>query len=241
MDKSDDEKIKRCLKQASLLIDSGRHVFIHVDTKLSVTEPDGIFRPIKSRPVFEEAIELCDEVLAIDPGNDFALELKIYTLSLLSRDQEIIRIFNESITINPRDVKMLNRKLKYLNKICINSRELEDALSTSDQLLAIDPENVSALIMKGRGANRCRDNEFAIYYFDQALQIDPNSVEALMIKGETLDGLNRKDESVKLYNEVIKIDPNNEEALRRRENARFDPVEQTLRSISRRLIGYPKM
>ena len=63
----------------------------------------------------------------------------------------------------------------------------EEAIEYFDRVLAIDPNHVGALIIKGLALDRLARSEEAIEYFDTALAIDPNHVGALLSKGLALD------------------------------------------------------
>ncbi len=67
----------------------------------------------------------------------------------------------------------------------------EEAIEYFDRVLAIDPNHIGALIIKGLAFDRLARSEEAIEYFDRVLAIDPNHIGALLSKGLALDRLGR--------------------------------------------------
>src|SRR5262249_42139512 len=75
------------------------------------------------------------------------------------------------------------------------------------QVLAGDPNCVSAWNLMGVMASQLNKHEVAIQCLSNALQFDPNSAEIHYNMGMALQGLNRLDEAIASYQRAIEIDP----------------------------------
>jgi tetratricopeptide (TPR) repeat protein len=107
----------------------------------------------------------------------------------------------------------------------------EEAIEYYDKALAIDPDNVGALV--GIGASLANSSKYkgsmayydkalhkeAIECYDKALAIDPNNVEALNNKGFSLFGLDKYKEAIEYNDKVLAIDPSYINALNNKKAA----------------------
>ena len=59
---------------------------------------------------YNEAINLFDKVLAVDPNNTLALSNKGTTLAYLQKYNEAISLFNKALSIEPNNTGILNSK-----------------------------------------------------------------------------------------------------------------------------------
>jgi len=89
----------------------------------------------------------------------------------------------------------------------------EDALFCCDKELALRPDNLRALELKGLCLNDLGRNQEAIEVFDRILARREDDVFALMGKGCALLELGRYDESLSHLDAVLKLNPELEEAL----------------------------
>ena len=55
----------------------------------------------------------------------------------------------------------------------------DEAIALFDRILAIDPDNLDALVAKGNALYALGKNEQAVSYYDKALEIDPNNSDAM--------------------------------------------------------------
>ncbi|HSF49968.1 MAG TPA: tetratricopeptide repeat protein [Nitrososphaeraceae archaeon] len=91
----------------------------------------------------------------------------------------------------------------------IDSGKTDEALKCYDQVLSIDPNNLSALNDKGYLLNKLGRYNEALEYFNKALSIDPTYVDALLNKGNSLSCLNKHDKAINFYDQVLKIESTN--------------------------------
>jgi len=90
-----------------------------------------------------------------------------------------------------------------------NSREL----TWYDKALAINQNNVPALVQKGTDLVNAGEGQQAIIWLDKALKIDPSNMMALVSKGAALRGLGQYQDAIVMYDRVLAIDPNDVYAL----------------------------
>jgi len=82
-----------------------------------------------------------------------------------------------------------------------------------DKALAIDPNDMSALVNKGLALYNLGSNTEAIKLYDKALAIDPDNIVVLNNKGISLASLGNYTGAIELYDIVLAIDPNDMSAL----------------------------
>jgi tetratricopeptide (TPR) repeat protein len=90
-----------------------------------------------------------------------------------------------------------------------NSREF----TWYDRALAINQNNVPALVQKGTDLVNAGEGQQAIIWLDKALKIDPSNMMALVSKGAALRGLGQYQDAIVMYDRVLAIDPNDVYAL----------------------------
>jgi len=77
-----------------------------------------------------------------------------------------------------------------------------------DRALAINQNNVPALVQKGTDLVNAGEGQQAIIWLDKALKIDPSNMMALVSKGAALRGLGQYQDAIVMYDRVLAIDPN---------------------------------
>ena len=86
-------------------------------------------------------------------------------------------------------------------------------LTWYDKALAINQNNVPALVQKGTDLVNAGEGQQAITWLDKALKIDPSNIMALVSKGAALRGLGHYQDAIVMYDKVLAIDPNDVYAL----------------------------
>jgi tetratricopeptide (TPR) repeat protein len=113
-----------------------------------------------------------------------------------------------------------------------NLEKYEDAISYYDKILAIEPDNVTALgkkgdafallgrssdaiILYGQVIDIKKDHEDSgKLYADKILELDPQNINGLLKKGESIIiYYDKLDEALSYFDKVLVIDPNNVQAL----------------------------
>jgi tetratricopeptide (TPR) repeat protein len=82
-----------------------------------------------------------------------------------------------------------------------------------DKALAINQNNVPALVQKGTALVNEGNGYQAITWLDKALTIDPTNMMALVSKGAALQELGQYRDAIVMYNRVLAIDPTDVYAL----------------------------
>ena len=77
-----------------------------------------------------------------------------------------------------------------------------------DKALAVNQNNVPALVQKGTDLVNDGKAQQAIVWLNKALKIDPTNLMALVSKGGALKNLGQYQEAIVMYNRVLAIDPN---------------------------------
>ena len=93
--------------------------------------------------------------------------------------------------------------------------ELKDSkgITWYDKALAINQNNVPALVQKGTALVNEGNGYQAITWLDKALTIDPTNMMALVSKGAALQELGQYRDAIVMYNRVLAIDPTDVYAL----------------------------
>ena len=95
----------------------------------------------------------------------------------------------------------------------IKTKNYEEAISSFDIVLEIDPNHLEALINKAKTLVNLGKSEQALSYYDRVLEIDPQHVEALSLKGDELVKLGKSEQALSYYERVLEIDPHHIDAL----------------------------
>ena len=82
-----------------------------------------------------------------------------------------------------------------------------------DKALALNQNNVPALVQKGTALVNEGNGYQAITWLDKALTIDPTNMMALVSKGAALQELGQYRDAIVMYNKVLAIDPTDVYAL----------------------------
>lgn len=96
------------------------------------------------------------------------------------------------------------RTVTYATQVEIqNSNEI----SWYDKALAINQNNVPALVQRGTDLVNQGKYEEAIMLLDKALKIDPTNIMGLVSKGAALRELKQYNEAIVLYDRILAMDP----------------------------------
>ena len=90
---------------------------------------------------------------------------------------------------------------------------LNSKINWYDNALAVNQNNVPALVQKGTDLVAQGKEEQAITWLDKALSIDPTNLMALISKGAALRELGQYPEAIIFYDRVLAIDPHDEYAI----------------------------
>lgn len=95
----------------------------------------------------------------------------------------------------------------------IELEEYDLALQVFDNVLKIDPNNISALYYKSEIYLEQEKFNPALFYAEKVLEFEPKNIQALNNKGEAFAGLGKYNEAHDSFDKVLEIDSTNIEAL----------------------------
>lgn len=154
--------------------------------------------------MFFEAIECFDEGLEIDSKNPLLIYNKAGCLMELGQFDEAHFLLQNVIILCSEYDSELMLNLKANSYIYLD--DLDKADECFDEILKEYPNNVEALIFKGR----FYDNEgrylLALKCFDKVIKEDPLNAEAHMYKGETLYDMGKYQRAVTSINRAFDMD-----------------------------------
>jgi|GEM_PF-3798420 len=139
---------------------------------------------------YESAIEHCDAVLASDPENTRALELKTECLTELGRYTEALDSGNKFLSLRPEAAtpEMLSR----MGGLNLKAGEYAGALPCYDaaakgydEMLALSPDDISLLKEKAILLVKAQRYDEAEGCYDSIIALEPDNAYAWIGKGDT--------------------------------------------------------
>ncbi|MBI4416797.1 MAG: tetratricopeptide repeat protein [Euryarchaeota archaeon] len=152
-----------------------------------------------------------------------------------------VRVLQGATSLAPDDLRIRRRidELQvdvplFLSRALVASAsgQLEEALSLFDRILAVEPDNVNALVGKGVALRRVGREDEALVTLDAALARQPNNTAALRAKGQILEGRDAHEEALVSYEALVEASPRDAEvwALRAGVLEEVGQIEQALAS-----------
>lgn len=169
----------------------------------------------------KEAIQACDQALAIDQNNAWAWRYRVSLLCELKCYEEAIQACDRALAIDQNDAATWNDKGNTLYHL----KRYEEAIQACDRALAIDQNYARAWNNKGNALRDLKRDEDAIQAYDRALAIDQNYVAAWNNKGLALGDLKRYEEAIQACDRALAIDQN--------EGAPWNTKGSALRNLNR--------
>ena len=94
----------------------------------------------------ERGLALADRAIAINPNLALAWTIKGYLTALMGDMVDAQRALNEAIRLTPLDTGNLIGVIRSYESICVALRQHEELVGWAKKLLAINPQDVSALV-----------------------------------------------------------------------------------------------
>ena len=157
-----------------------------------------------------EAVQRYDEL--IDPRNPNSLELyrRAVTLDANGQTDKALQEYADAIKADPRtSLAFLSRGIL----LAVRKRAYNRAIEDFNKVLAIDPNNVEALISRGDAFAQLGDNGRAMADLDRAVELAPNQPLVLLTRGQVESRRNDLTGAIRDYEAALKIDPRNADAL----------------------------
>ena len=149
----------------------------------------------------EEALEIYEAALKVDPLTVAAWHGKGNVLNDLKLYEDALNVYNQALEIDEQDAVVWNEigiTLYYLKRY-------EDALIAFNNALKIDEQFVSAWNGIGITLYYLKRHEDALSAFNRALDIDEQFVYAWHGKGNVLNDLKRYEEALNAYDKALEI------------------------------------
>lgn len=90
--------------------------------------------------------------------------------------------------------------------------DLEDAVDSFDEALALEPSHLGALNGKGQALASLGRHEAAIDALVAAEHVDPGNADLRFAVGQSLAKLERREEAARCFEDVLRLRPGDEEA-----------------------------
>lgn len=185
---------------------------------------------------FQEALDIFDEALELDP-EDYQIQVnRASTLGMLERYDETIKLSDEILQRHPNDLLVLNLKAHALLKM----GKLDESLKIVEKTIEEQPsEDLVSIALANKGEILSEKGHYpeAIEYYEQALEKLPlkkswkrqgsgffkmtslyhQLAEIWFSKGNAHLKLQHYDEALKAFDESLKLDSDNEDALKAKE------------------------
>lgn len=186
---------------------------------ISPSDPDALL--LKGNSLFRlnrhsEAIDTFNILLQLEPGNFIYSHEIARSLCEMDKWEDALTIlekFDHYIFMNIDQKKtFLLSKCRTLIAVGKNS----ESLTYTNELLAIEPDNISALYNKGAALNHLGSYGEAITLFDKVLHVDPCYTNALLEKINALESLKIPQKALELCDYVLALDPGNISAQKKK-------------------------
>ena len=178
------------------------------------------------KEMFDEAKNIYQKLLKINPINEEALLGIADCLYKLNKKDEAFIKYNEVLNINKSNQNALFNK----SLIILEKGNIEESLKLIDEALKIK-SNINILIQKGICLLKLEKYEEAILIFNEALNLDQKNIKAYIGKGQALFAFNKINESIEEYDKALNIEPNNINAIFSKANSlmRNNDLEEALK------------
>ena len=162
---------------------------------------------------YSEALKHYDG--AIDPRNPDSLNLyrRATSLHAMGETDRALSDYSDAIRVDP------GNSLAFLGRgvlLATRKRSYNRAVEDFDKVLALQPENVDALIARGNAYSQLGDNGRALADLDRAVQLAPDNAQAYVIRGLANNRRGQKQLAMQDYQTALKYAPRYPQALANR-------------------------
>ena len=154
---------------------------------------------------YKKALKCFDEVIRINPHNNWAYNVKADILSSLDRHEEALFVSTKAQQINPGDAQAIHSKANKLFKV----GRYEEAIEKYDITIKMIPNFVDAYVNKAVALIHIKKYKQAIKYCNMALKIESKNMYAYSNKADALIKLGMYKKAIMCCNMAIKINPTN--------------------------------
>lgn len=144
------------------------------------------------------------EVLELEPNQVEALSLLMKAQFALDEQQEAFEYLAQHITRNPE----VGHPRQLQGNLYIQTGNIEAAIKSYSELIAIQPESVDAQIGLAQAYQIRGDSNRALHAYSAAHALRPDDAQVLTLKAGVLDALGRHQEAMEAYETVLLLDSN---------------------------------
>jgi predicted O-linked N-acetylglucosamine transferase (SPINDLY family) len=207
---------------------------IHVFLEQHPNDLEGIFTKgviFSALGNYEDAIQVFEAILVVDPGNKTVHFYKGNCLFSLNLYREAIRSYELVLDIDQNHFNCLLNK----GDTHFVLGEFNAALACFNDALKINSKDANLLNNIAATLHELRQHKAACQQFKSLLEIEPNHANAWANMGNTLVEMGDLHEAIKAYDSAIKINPNFAGAYFNKANVLFQ-----LKLFQDALINYQK-
>lgn len=188
----------------------------------------------KSKGCHKRLVELCE-----DEKSTELLMLKANSQMSLNDFSDALETYRKILNENPKNTPALFQ----ISAIYAERGEMEKSNEHLDMVLAIEKDNVVALMRKGDNYFMAEDYEKAQTYYDRVLDISPKHEGAIRHKGKLLKQIGANDELKRHINTTLKVKPDSAYTvmLKAMEFANADDDENALEFFNRAISIDPSL
>ncbi len=195
------------------------------EEQLYIDQGIAIFRQKR----YEEAIQIFDKVLAINPRNETAYYSKGQIFRLTGRMEEALAAYEMAIIINPNWWRVYAGKAMLYE----NQKNDAEAIKWYQRAIKTNPNIVILYFRLAYIFHMSGREEDAISYYDRCIAVDPSFSTAYLNKGVLLKSQGKSAEALALYQKAASFDQGNPSIFFNMGNAYLD-----LRQYKRALENY---
>jgi tetratricopeptide (TPR) repeat protein len=152
----------------------------------------------------EEALEIYDRALVLQPHHAEALSNRGATLHDLKRFEEALASYDRALAAQPDLAQALCNRGVTLQA----QNRPEEALSSYDCAIAVRPDYAKALSNRGATLYALQRFKEALVSYDRAIAAQPAYAEAHLNRGVCLNELQRFDEALESHDRALAVRPN---------------------------------
>ena len=187
---------------------------------------------------YSEALKHYDG--AIDPRNPDALNLyrRATSLHAIGDTDRALADYSDAIRVDP------GNSLAFLGRgvlLATRKRSYNRAIEDFDKVLALQPDNVDALIARGNAYSQLGDNGRALADLDRAISLAPDNAQAYVIRGLANNRRGQRQLAMQDYETALRRAPRYPQALANRaallsEDGKYD---QAIRDLDEAITADP--
>ena len=158
---------------------------------------------------YQKALELYDQVIALNPNRAEAHWGRCYSLNSLQQPNDAIAACNQALALKPNDPKALWSKGNALDQ----QKRPEESLKLYQKATALDPNFAEAWNNQGVALLSLGRTREAVMALNRATKLKPDFANAWANRGAALWKLGRPKEAILSINTAARLQPNNPDII----------------------------